>query len=145
MLLPILSALSSLLFIAPASAEDGSVDSAVSSFADHVEGHAHHVGHSDALMILIGHKIALQKLQRSAQGSIKSPDQSSDQKLNQNFSQQSKIFKQVMPVLSSYMSTPKSYYLTTQMYHDSLENRAAMLADFTALLAEYQKQLVSLP
>lgn len=138
MLLPILSALSSLLFIAPASAEDGSVDSAVSSFA-------HHVGHSDALMILIGHKIALQKLQRSAQGSIKSPDQSSDQKLNQNFSQQSKIFKQVMPVLSSYMSTPKSYYLTTQMYHDSLENRAAMLADFTALLAEYQKQLVSLP
>lgn len=141
MLLPIISVLSTLMFIAPASAADGSVNNEGSSSAGHVEDHAHHVGHSDALMVLLGHKIALQKLQHSAQVLT----ESSDKNLAQNFSQQSKVFQQVMPILSSYMSTPKSYYLTTQMYHDSLENRSAMLADFTALLVEYQKQLVSVP
>lgn len=133
----------SLLLIMPASAEDHSGDDSAA--------HSNHVGHSDALMVLLGHKIALQKLQGqlkaqlSIQQSDKNPVQGLDQSPGQNLARQGKIFQQVMPILSSYMSTPKSYYLTTQMYHDSLENRAAMLADFTALLVEYQKQLVSLP
>ncbi len=117
---------------------------------DH-SGHSHHVGHSDALMVLLGHKIALQTLQEQFNGSIKGQlankhlNQILIKDLKQNLAQQSKIFQQAMPVLNSYMGTPKSYYLTAQMYHDSLENRAAMLTDFTALLMEYQKQLVSLP
>jgi hypothetical protein len=91
-----------------------------------------HSGHSDALIILLGHKIALQKLQ--------------DQKPSgSTLTAQAKHIKQAMPVLQSYMSTPKTYYPTTTMYHSSLENRAAMLADFSTLLMEYQKQLVSPP
>jgi hypothetical protein len=31
------------------------------------------------------------------------------------------------------------------MYHDSLDNRAAMLGDFSILLIQYQNQLVSPP
>jgi hypothetical protein len=91
-----------------------------------------HIGHSDALMVLLSHKIALQNLQQQI------PSVST-------LAEQVKHIKQVMPVLQSYMNTPKSYYLTTEMYHDSLENRAAMLADFSILLMEYQKQLVSPP
>jgi hypothetical protein len=94
--------------------------------------HESHEGHSDALMVLLGHKIALQKLQGEPPsiGSLVS---------------QGLRIKQAMPILQSYMNTPKSYYLTTEMYHDSLKNRAALLADFSTLLLEYQKQLVSLP
>lgn len=127
LLLPALAMMLFMLVSLPAGAED------------HSDQHSSHVGHSDALMVLLGHKIALQKLQAQlkAQPGIQSPAQ--------NLTRQSKIFHKAMPVLRAYMDTPKSYYLTTQMYHDSLENRAAMLADFTALLVEYQKQLVSLP
>lgn len=94
--------------------------------------HESHSGHSDALMVLLSHKIALQKLQDKGSSASTLVDQA-------------KHIQQVMPVLKSYMSTPKSYYLTTEMYHDSLENRAAMLADFSTILLEYQKQLVSAP
>ena len=102
--------------------------------ADEHASHAEqsHAGHSDALMVLLGHKIALQNLQGQT------PTAST-------LAEQVEHIKQAMPVLQSYMNTPKSYYLTTEMYHDSLENRAAMLADFSILLMEYQKQLVSLP
>ena len=96
------------------------------------ESHESHVNHSDALMVLLNHKIALQKLQEKAP----SP---------RALEAQARHLKQAMPILKSYMNTPKSYYLTTDMYHDSLENRAAMLADFSVLLFEYQKQLVSPP
>lgn len=96
------------------------------------ENHGSHKGHSDVLMVLLGQKIALQKLQ----GQLPSPS---------SLSQQGELIKKAMPVLKSYMHTPKTYYLTTEMYHDSLENRAALLADFSTLLLEYQKQLVSLP
>ena len=103
------------------------------------DDHSSSSGHSDALMVLLQHKIVLQKLQ----------DQLQDQQLQQpssnsaNLAQQAKYLQQVMPVLQGYMNIPKSYYLTTDMYHDSLENRAAMLADFSEILIRYQKQLVS--
>ena len=98
---------------------------------------SHSSGHSDALMVLLQHKIALQKLQGS---------QLQEQPANSaSLAQQAKHLQQVMPVLQGYMNTPKSYYLTTEMYHDSLENRAAMLADFSKILVRYQKQLVSPP
>lgn len=96
------------------------------------DAHEAHLGHNDALMVLLSHKIALQKLQGEAPTS-------------ETLSAQTKHIKQAMPILNTYMSTPKSYYLTTEMYHDSLVNRAAMLSDFSVLLIEYQKQLVSLP
>lgn len=91
-----------------------------------------HTGHSDDLIVLLGHKIALQKLQDQV------PSVST-------LVGQANHIQQAMPVLQSYMGTPKTYYPTTKMYHSSLENRAAMLADFSTLLIEYQKQLVSPP
>ena len=97
--------------------------------------HESSANHSDALLILLRHKIALQKLQQG----------DSDLEYMQVLTKQAKHLKQAMPILKAYMSTPKSYYLTTQMYHESLENRAAMLADFSEILVQYQKQLVSKP
>ena len=72
-------------------------------------------------------------------------DQDSEQTKADTLVKQGQHLRKVMPVLKRYMATPKSYYLNTEMYHDSLDNRAAMLADFSAILIEYQKQLVSLP
>ncbi len=104
---------------------------------DHESHSSHTASHSDALMVLLQHKIALQKLQGP---------QFQEQPANSaSLAQQAKHLQQVMPVLQGYMNTPKSYYLTTEMYHDSLENRAAMLADFSKILIRYQKQLVSPP
>ena len=94
--------------------------------------HKAHSNHSDALLILLRHKIALQKLQDKYRVS---PEQS-------NLKQQGIYFKNVMPILNQYMSTPRSYYLSGEMYHESLENRAAMLTDFTALLIQYQQLIV---
>jgi len=102
------------------------------------DDHTSHSGHSDALMVLLQHKIALQKLQTPQL-------QGRQSTTSVNLAQQAKHLQQVMPVLQGYMNTPKSYYLTTEMYHDSLENRAAMLADFSKILVRYQKQLVSTP
>ncbi len=99
------------------------------------QGHQAHSSHSDNLLLLLRHKIALQKLQKiSASGAIQN-----------TLSQQNKHLRKVMPTLKRYMAIPKSYYLNSEMYHDSLENRAAMLADFTDILIHYQKQLVSVP
>jgi hypothetical protein len=106
-----------------------------SALAGESDSHEEHVGHSDYLLILMHHKIALQKLQ----------DQDSEQSKANTLVKQGQHLRKVMPVLKRYMATPKSYYLNTEMYHDSLDNRAAMLADFSAILIEYQKQLVSLP
>ena len=102
---------------------------------EHENHQAHNHGHSDHLLMLIHHKIALQSLQKQQ---ISNPSIST-------LAQQRKHLRKVMPLLRNYMATPKSYYLTTEMYHDSLDNRAAMLADFSTLLIEFQKQLVSLP
>jgi hypothetical protein len=110
----------------------------VQAIDEHVaedKGHQPHQGHSDDLLILLRHKIALQKLQQ----------QPISNTLNNTGPLQSKHLRKAMPILKRYMATPKSYYLTSAMYHESLENRAAMLADFSEILIQYQKQLVSAP
>ena len=92
-----------------------------------------HAGHSDALLTLLGHKIALQKLQDE----VAKQTLSEAEKAKNLFKQKQRLAK-VMPILVHYMETPKSYYLTTEMYHDSLENRAAMLSDFTQIVSVFQ-------
>lgn len=91
----------------------------------------HNQTHSDDLLTLLGYKIKLQKLQ------------SEHTENTTNLDQQGRLLQRAMPVLNSYMAKPKSYYLTTEMYRDSLENRAAMLTDFSDILVKYQKLLVS--
>lgn len=104
-------------------------------------GHQSHQRHSDDLLLLLRHKIALQKLQKLQKLQHKAVSNT----LNSTIQVQSKHLRKVMPILKRYMATPKSYYLTSDMYHESLENRAAMLADFSDILIQYQKQLVSAP
>lgn len=99
----------------------------------------HSQNHSDDLLTLLGYKIKLQKLQSNASNT----HVSNAQQTIQNLEQQGRLLQRAMPVLNAYMAVPKSYYLTTDMYHDSLENRAAMLTDFSNILVTYQKQLVS--
>lgn len=98
------------------------------------KNHQVHQGHSDSLLILLRHKIALQKLQQQPLDSIPN-----------TLSQQNKHLRRVMPILREYMAIPKGYYLTSDMYHESLENRAALLSGFSDILIQYQKQLVSTP
>jgi len=93
-----------------------------------------HAGHSDHLLMLLQQKILLEKRQQSFA-------QLTEDQQHSNLQGQGRLLKKTMPVLKQYMATPKSYYLTTEMYHESLENRAAMLADFSQILDVYYRQL----
>lgn len=104
-------------------------------FADEEHNHA---GHSDRLLMLLQQKILIQKKQQAFDGI--NAELSSVQRAD-NLKWQGRTLKKTMPVLQEYMATPKSYYLTTEMYHESLENRAAMLADFSQILGVYYRQL----
>ena len=100
----------------------------------HADEQHDHVGHSDHLLMLLQQKILLEKRQKGFA-------QLTEDQRHRNLQGQGRLLKKTMPVLQQYMATPKSYYLTTEMYHESLENRAAMLADFSKILDVYYQQL----
>jgi hypothetical protein len=100
----------------------------------HADEQHDHVGHSDHLLMLLQQKILLEKRQQDFA-------QLTEDQRHSNLQGQGRILKKTMPVLQQYMATPKSYYLTTEMYHESLENRAAMLADFSKIIDVYYQQL----
>jgi len=93
-----------------------------------------HLGHSDHLLMLLQKKILLEKKQQGFESL------NAKQRV-ESLRWQGRALNKTMPVLKEYMATPKSYYLTTEMYHESLENRAAMLADFSQILDVYYRQL----
>ena len=101
------------------------------------EEHNHSATHSDALLFLLTHKIALKKLQSQFE------DAGSDGKIN-NLNKQKKHLEKALPVLNGYMARPESRYPNMQMYHESLISRGAILADFSELLGHYFRLHTSL-
>lgn len=98
------------------------------TFAD--SEHQHH-GHSDDLLLLLQAKIKLGKLQANSS------------KLGQsdNLKQQRKILSTAMKRLTRYVGISRGNYPNDMLFQQSLDNRAAMLADFTKLLSTYHIQL----
>jgi hypothetical protein len=94
------------------------------------------VGHSDALLFLLQHKIAIIKLQD------KWADLPSSQQ-KENLNKQGLRLKRAMPILQSYLATPESRYPNMEIYHQSLQSRGALLNDFSQLLVRFQQQSTS--
>lgn len=93
--------------------------------------HNHSATHSDALLFLLGEKIAIKKLQAKI-------GQSPSKKLKtDNLNNQKRRLAAALPVLNEYMSRPESRYPNMQMYHESLKSRGAILSDFSVLLNGY--------
>ncbi len=101
------------------------------------EKHNHSATHSDALLFLLTHKIALKKLQTQFE------DASSDEKVD-NLNNQKQHLEKALPVLNGYMARPETRYPNMQMYHESLKSRGAILADFSDLIGHYFRLHTSL-
>ncbi len=88
------------------------------------EDHSHH---SDDLLFLLQHKIAIGKLQK------KFPTLGKQEAVN-NRQKQQKHFKKALPKLKRFMAVPESRYPNLDMYAQSLQSRGALLEDFAELL-----------
>ncbi len=94
-----------------------------------------HSGHSDDLLLLIQAKLQLQKLQRAYADT--------EQPLSErqrNLEEQRTLLNYAITRLQHYVAISAGHYANDALYQQSLENRAAMLKDFTALLLQYQQQ-----
>jgi len=93
--------------------------------------HKHSATHSDALLFLLGEKIAIKKLQARLDQDITNKQQ------EDNLNEQKRRLGNALPVLDEYMSRPESRYPNMQMYHESLKSRGAILSDFSDLINGY--------
>jgi len=92
--------------------------------------HHSHVGHSDALLYLLQHKIAIQKLQAAY-------PKSNTEEQRRNLKKQQARFDKIWPILQQYLSIPEARYPNNEMYHQSLISRGALLAEFGLLFQQY--------
>lgn len=97
------------------------------------DDHDRHTGHSDDLLYLLQHKIAVSKLQD------KFEMQSLEEQVD-NLKQQGQRLKRAMPIMRSYLATPESRYPNMEIYHQSLQSRGSLLQDYTHLLVRFQQQ-----
>ncbi len=91
-----------------------------------------HVGHSDDLLILLQHKIALVKLQTQFENLAVN-----EQSLNR--AQQTTHFEKALPRLKRYLAIPQSRYANLDMYAQSLESRSALLQDYAKLIFNFHQ------
>ncbi len=89
-----------------------------------------HSGHSDDLLFLLQHKIAITKLQKTL------PKLTSIEKM-ENRTRQARHFKTALPKLKRFMAVPESRYPNIDMYAQSLQSRAALLDDYAQLLLQF--------
>lgn len=90
--------------------------------------HSHNASHSDALLFLLGEKIAIKKLQSELAST------QSEQERSNNLNIQKRRLGKAMPILDEYLSRPESRYPNMQMYHESLKSRGAILKDYSSLI-----------
>ena len=89
-----------------------------------------HSGHSDDLLFLLQHKIAISKLQKKHLALPPSEQ-------NSNRQQQTRHFNKALPKLTRYMAVPESRYPNLDMYAQSLKSRSALLNDYAQLLLQF--------
>jgi len=104
--------------------------------SDHSDQHEHadHSGHSDQLLVLLNHKIALQKLQDNFPADV--------EQQGQNLTKQKRLLDKALPVLEAYLKIPAERYPNTSLYEQSLHNRSAMLQDYAHIVSEFYRQLI---
>ena len=103
------------------------------------ESHDRHQGHdnsshSDQLLVLLNHKIALQKLQQNF------PSDTTQQ--SRNLAKQKRLLDKALPVLEAYLQIPAERYPNTSLYEQSLHNRSAMLQDYGHIVSEFYHKLL---
>ncbi len=89
-----------------------------------------HSSHSDDLLLLLQHKIAITKLQNK-RPDLKKSEQISNRQL------QARHFNTALPKLKRYLAVPESRYPNMDMYAQSLQSRGALLNDFAQLLLKF--------
>ena len=99
------------------------------------EDHGHHINHSDVLLVILQHKIQIQKLQTQYSESLDPHEK------DQTLLQQSYKFKKATELLKIYLAIPESRYPNMEMYHQSLISRGGLMQEIAVLLSKYQEQL----
>lgn len=93
-----------------------------------------HINHSDQLLLLLNHKIALQKLQTNFPRDV--------QQQSRNLARQKRHLDKALPVLEDYLQTPAERYPNTSLYEQSLKNRSAMLQDYAHIVSTFYHKLI---
>ena len=102
------------------------------------EEHSDHSSHSDVLLILLQHKIKVQKLQTQFTAIKDSGlDQPTAQK---NLQSQANTLHRASKLLEKYLAIPETRYPNMDMYHQSLISRGGLLTEFAGLLKTFQQQ-----
>ncbi|MFC3681058.1 hypothetical protein [Bacterioplanoides pacificum] len=104
---------------------------------DAEKNHAEHSGHnthSDQLLLLLNHKIALQQLQQNYPAEVTQQ--------HANLARQKRHLDQALPVLQSYSAITANHYPNNSLFQQSLINRAALVRDYADLVSTFYRQLL---
>lgn len=97
-----------------------------------------HRGHSDALLVILQHKIRVQTLQKTFYNLI--PGSLEQTK---NLADQATSIAHGLEVLQSYVAIPESRYPNLEMFHQSLISRAGLMKEYSELMIVFQNMLDS--
>jgi len=100
------------------------------------EEHSDHSSHSDVLLILLQHKIKIQKLQTQ----FTAIHESEKRNIQLNLKKQASMLHKASMLLEKYLAIPETRYPNMDMYHQSLTSRGGLLKEFAGLLNVFQQQ-----
>ena len=100
------------------------------------EKHSDHSSHSDVLLILLQHKIKIQKLQTQ----FTAIHESEKRNIQLNLKKQASMLHKASMLLEKYLAIPETRYPNMDMYHQSLISRGGLLKEFAGLLNVFQQQ-----
>ncbi len=100
------------------------------------EEHSDHSSHSDVLLILLQHKIKIQKLQTQ----FTAIHESEKRNIQLNLKKQASMLHKASMLLEKYLAIPETRYPNMDMYHQSLISRGGLLKEFAGLLNVFQQQ-----
>lgn len=100
------------------------------------EEHSDHSSHSDVLLILLQHKIKIQKLQTQ----FTAIHESEKRNIQLNLKKQASMLHKASMLLEKYLAIPETRYPNMDMYHQSLISRGGLLKEFAGLLNIFQQQ-----
>lgn len=102
------------------------------------EEHTDHSSHSDVLLILLQHKIKIQKLQ--TQFTAIHESETEKRNIQLNLKKQANMLHKASMLLEKYLAIPETRYPNMDMYHQSLISRGGLLKEFAGLLSVFQQQ-----
>lgn len=122
-----------LILLSPVVAADVPATTPSDAEKNHTE-HSGHNTHSDQLLLLLNHKIALQQLQQNYPAEVAQQ--------HANLARQKRHLDQALPVLQSYSAITANHYPNNSLFQQSLINRAALVRDYADLVSTFYRQLL---